>query len=72
MFGMDLITVKLTPYRKIEEVKWEEGITVGDIFEKFRWTTSSIHAFVNGLPVGRDKKLKDGDTLVLAPIVGGG
>ena len=66
-----MITIKLTPYRKIEEVKWEEGITVGDIFEKFRWTPS-IHAFVNGLPVGRNKKLKDGDTLILIPIVGGG
>ncbi len=67
-----MITVKLTPYRKIEEVKWEEGITVGDIFEKFKWTSSSVVTFVNGLPVNRDRRLKDGDTLVFAPIVGGG
>ncbi len=67
-----MITVKLTPYRKIEEVKWEEGITVGDIFKKFKWTPSSVHTFVNGLPVGGDKKLKDGDTLILSPIPGGG
>lgn len=67
-----MITVKLTPYRKIEEVKWEEGITVADIFEKFKWTSSSVVMFVNGLPVRSNKKLKDGDTLVLAPLVGGG
>mgnify|MGYP001098460199 CR=1 FL=1 len=67
-----MITVKLTPHMKIEEVKWEEGMTVGDIFEKFRWTPSSVYVFVNGLPVSKDKKLKDGDTLILSPIVGGG
>lgn len=67
-----MITVKLTPHRKIKEVKWEEGITVADIFERFKWTLPSVVTFVNGLPVSRDRELKDGDTLVLAPIVGGG
>lgn len=67
-----MITIKLTPQRKIKELEWEEGITVARILEKFRWTSSSVVTFVNGLPASGDKELKDGDTLILAPIVGGG
>ena len=67
-----MITIKLTPKKKMKEVEWEEGMTVGDILEDSNWTGSSVRVLMNGSPVSEDKELKDGDRLTLIPIVGGG
>lgn len=68
------IMVKLMPYRKREEVDWKKGMTVNNILEKFKWTTSPVHVLVNGVPATRDTELEEGDKvkLFLLPIVAGG
>lgn len=67
-----MITVKLTPQKKVKKVEWEEGIKVGDVLDESRWTFSSVNVFVNGVIAGKDKELYDEDEVVLVPIVGGG
>lgn len=67
-----MITVKLTPKKKMKEVEWEEGMTVKDILKDSKWTDSSVRVLMNGSPVSSEKELKDGDEITLIPIVGGG
>ncbi|MBS3815167.1 MAG: MoaD/ThiS family protein [Hadesarchaea archaeon] len=67
-----MITVKLTPQKKIKEVEWKEGLKVKHILDESKWTASSVQTFVNGVSVSKEKKLQDGDELVLVPVVGGG
>lgn len=67
-----MITVKLTPKKEVKKVEWKEGIKVEDVLDESRWTFSSVNVFVNGVIAGKDKKLRDGDEVVLVPIVGGG
>lgn len=67
-----MITVKLTPKKKLKKVEWEEGMTVKDILEESKWTSSSVQTFIDGSPVSEDEELNDEAELVLVPIVGGG
>lgn len=67
-----VITVKLTPKKEVKKLEWKKGLTVEDILRESKWTSSSVRTLVDGVPVSKDRKLKDGDELVLIPIVGGG
>lgn len=67
-----VITVKLTPKKEVKKLEWKKGLTVEDILRESKWTSSSVRTLVDGVPVSKDRKLEDGDELVLIPIVGGG
>ncbi|KXB02345.1 hypothetical protein AKJ44_00715 [candidate division MSBL1 archaeon SCGC-AAA261F17] len=67
-----MITVKLTPKKEVKKLEWREGLTVEDILRESKWTSSSVRTLVDGVPVSKEKELKDGDELILIPIVGGG
>lgn len=68
-----MITVKLLSScdegRKLE---YRAGMRVKDILEKYKYHPSSVSKFINGLVADDDDELKDGDELLIVPMIGGG
>jgi len=67
-----MIKVKIATSKLWKEIGYEEGMKVGDVLKKFKFHPASTLVRLNGLPVGEDKRLKDGDELLFIPVVGGG
>ena len=67
-----MIRVKLSPRGEGKEIEYEEGMTVRNVLEKLRYHPASTLKFIDGVQVEDDRKLKDGEELLLVPVVGGG
>jgi sulfur carrier protein ThiS len=70
-----MIKVKFGLSDKGTELKFWEGMKVKDALRKLGYSplfSAPLHKFVNGLLVGDDEELKDGDELIVVPMVSGG
>lgn len=70
-----MIRVKFGLSDKGVELEFREGMKVKDALQRLKYTPlfyAPLQKFVNGSPAEDDKELKDGDELVIVPIVGGG
>jgi sulfur carrier protein ThiS len=68
-----LIKVKLAAARDWTELDFVEGMTIKDIIRTLNYHPASIALIVlNGSPAEEDARIKDGDEIVIVPLVGGG
>jgi len=67
-----MIRVRIAASKQWREVEYQEGMKVRDVIERFRYHPASTIISLNGVPAEESKELKDGDELVLVPVVGGG
>jgi len=70
-----MIRVKFGLSDKGVELEFREGMKVKDALQRLNRTPlfyAPLHKFVNESPAEDDKELKDGDELVIVPMVGGG
>ena len=67
-----MIRVKLSPSDEGREMGYREGMTVRDVLERLKFHPASTLKFIGGVQVGDERKLKDGEELLLIPVIGGG
>lgn len=68
-----MIRVRLAAASSWSEVEYREGMRVRDVLEQLRYHPASIgHIQVNGFPASEETPLRDGDEIVLVPLVDGG
>lgn len=67
------IRVKLAAASGWVDLDFKEGMRVIDVVEVLRYHPASIALiYLNGAPVDENSPVKDGDEIVLVPLVGGG
>ncbi|MEM3420666.1 MAG: MoaD/ThiS family protein [Candidatus Hadarchaeum sp.] len=68
-----VIRVQLAAASGWTELDFREGMRVIDVFEALKYHPASIALiYLNGTPVDENSPVKDGDEIVLVPLVGGG
>jgi len=68
-----MLKVKLAAARQWQEIEYRKGMRVRDLIKELKYHPASIASVsLNGSPADNDTELKDGDELILVPLVGGG
>ena len=67
------VKMRLAASSQWKEVELADGVRVKDLLEKFKYHPASLALIsVNGVPASTETQLRDGDEVVLVPIVDGG
>lgn len=70
---MTMIRVRLAAGSSWKEVEYRDGMRVGDVLKILKYHPASIaHVRVNNFPATEETSLKDGDEVIIVPLVGGG
>lgn len=68
-----MIRVRLAAASAWQEVEHRDGMKVKDVLELLKYYPASIgHIRVNDLPGSEEAVLRDGDEMILIPLVDGG